>query len=51
MRYMPSGEALANLPSPPREKFKDKNGDMQEVTEWHRISFFGKHSPRLPANI
>jgi single-strand DNA-binding protein len=42
MRYLPSGEAVANFSIATTEKFKDKNGDMQEVTEWHRISFFGR---------
>jgi single-strand DNA-binding protein len=42
MRYLPSGEAVANFSVATTDKFKDKNGDMQEVTEWHRISFFGR---------
>jgi single-strand DNA-binding protein len=42
MRYMPSGEAVANLRVATTDKYKDKNGDMQEATEWHRISFFGR---------
>jgi single-strand DNA-binding protein len=24
------------------EKWKDKNGEMQERTEWHRVKFFGR---------
>lgn len=42
MRYLPSGEAVANFSVATTDKFKDKNGDMQEVTEWHRVSFFGR---------
>ncbi|MGO9446130.1 MAG: single-stranded DNA-binding protein [Thiobacillaceae bacterium] len=42
MRYLPSGEAVANFSIATTDKFKDKNGDMQEVTEWHRVSFFGR---------
>lgn len=42
MRYMPSGDAIANLRIATSEKFKDKNGDKQERTEWHRIALFGK---------
>jgi single-strand DNA-binding protein len=42
MRYLPSGEAIANFSVATTDKFKDKNGDMQEATEWHRISFFGR---------
>ena len=42
MRYMPSGDAIANLRIATTDKFKDRNGEMQEVTEWHTVSFFGK---------
>jgi len=42
MRYLPSGEAVANLAIATSEKYKDKSGEMQEHTEWHRVSFFGK---------
>ncbi|PIX96334.1 MAG: single-stranded DNA-binding protein [Hydrogenophilales bacterium CG_4_10_14_3_um_filter_63_21] len=42
MRYLPSGEAVANLRIATTDKYKDRNGDMQEATEWHRVSFFGK---------
>ncbi len=42
MRYMPSGDAIANLRIATTDKFKDRNGDMQEATEWHSVAFFGK---------
>ena len=42
MRYMPSGDAIANMRIATTDKFKDRNGEMQEVTEWHTVSFFGK---------
>lgn len=42
IRYMPSGEAVANLRVATTDKYKDKNGEMQETTEWHRVSFFGR---------
>ena len=42
MRYLPSGEAVANLAIATTEKYKDKQGQQQEHTEWHRVSFFGK---------
>ena len=42
MRYMPSGDAIANLRIATTDKFKDRNGEMQEVTEWHSVAFFGK---------
>ena len=42
LRYLPSGEAVANLAIATTEKYKDKTGQMVEATEWHRVSFFGK---------
>lgn len=42
MRYLPSGEAVANLSVATTDKYKDKSGAMQEATEWHRVSFFGR---------
>lgn len=42
VRYMPSGEAVANLRIATTERYKDRNGEMQEATEWHRVSFFGR---------
>jgi single-strand DNA-binding protein len=42
MRYLPSGEAVANLALATTDKYKDKSGQMVESTEWHRVSFFGR---------
>lgn len=42
MRYMPSGDAIANFSVATTDSWKDKNGQKQERTEWHRISMFGK---------
>lgn len=42
MRYMPSGDALANFSIATTEVWKDKSGEKQEKTEWHRISMFGR---------
>ena len=42
MRYLPSGEAVANLSIATSETWKDKDGNKKESTEWHRVSFFGK---------
>jgi single-strand DNA-binding protein len=41
-RYLPSGDAVTNISIATTEKWKDKGGEQQEHTEWHRISFFGK---------
>lgn len=43
IRYMPSGEAVANLSLATSETWKDKNtGQQKEKTEWHKVSVFGK---------
>lgn len=42
IRYMPSGDAVANLTLATSESWKDKSGQMQEKTEWHRVAIFGK---------
>ena len=42
MRYLPSGEAVANLAIATTDKYKNKAGEMVEATEWHRVSFFGR---------
>ncbi len=42
VRYMPSGDAVANISVATTSKYKNKAGEMVEETEWHRISFFGK---------
>lgn len=42
MRYLPNGDAVANLSLATSEVWKDKSGQKQEKTEWHRISFFGR---------
>jgi single-strand DNA-binding protein len=41
-RYMPEGGAITNISIATTDKWKDKNGEMQEKTEWHRVAFFGK---------
>jgi single-strand DNA-binding protein len=42
MRYLPNGDAVANLAVATTDRYKDKGGSVQESTEWHRVSFFGK---------
>lgn len=43
VRYLPSGDAAANITVATTDRWKDKaSGEMQEATEWHQISFFGK---------
>ena len=41
VRYMASGEAVANVRLATTDSFKDKNsGEKREVTEWHRVVFY-----------
>ncbi len=42
IRYLPSGEAVANLRLATTDVWKDKSGNKQEATEWHRVSYFGR---------
>ena len=43
VRYMPSGDPVANIRIATSESWKDRNsGEVQERTEWHNVVFFGK---------
>ena len=42
VRYLPSGDAVANVTIATSSKYKGKDGNMVEETEWHRVTFFGK---------
>jgi single-strand DNA-binding protein len=42
VRYTPGGQAVANFNIATNESWKDKSGQMQERTEWHRIVVWGK---------
>ena len=43
VRYLPSGDALANIRLATTDRYKDKaSGEMNEATEWHRVVFFGR---------
>ena len=44
VRYLPSGEAVVNLALATTDSWKDKDGNKQEATEWHRVSFFGRQA-------
>lgn len=37
LRYTPSGVAVCNFPVATTERYKDRDGNKQEKTEWHRI--------------
>jgi single-strand DNA-binding protein len=42
MRYMPDGTANATLNLATSETYKDKAGNKQERTEWHRVVLWGR---------
>lgn len=42
VRYTQDGKAIANISLATSESWKDKDGQKQEKTEWHRVVFFGK---------
>jgi len=42
VRYLPSGQSVANFTIATTENFTDRSGTRQERTEWHRIVAWGK---------
>jgi len=43
MRYMPSGDPIANLRLATTDTYKDKtSGEKKENTEWHRVVMFNR---------
>ena len=42
-RFMPNGDAVANIRLATTESWKDKaTGEKREITEWHRVVFYRK---------
>ena len=46
-KYLDAGTAVANFGLATSEKWKDKSGELQERTEWHRVSVFGKNAENV----
>jgi single-strand DNA-binding protein len=43
IRYLPSGQAVANVSVATSTRRKDKNtGESTEITEWHRVTFYDR---------
>jgi single-strand DNA-binding protein len=42
LRYTPTSQAVANFNIATNESWKDKSGQDQEKTEWHKIVVWGK---------
>lgn len=41
-RALPSGQPVANFPMATSRKWRDRDGNQQEQTEWHNIVCFGR---------
>lgn len=44
VRYAPNGTAVCNLTVATSRKWKDKQGQTQEETEWHRVVIYDKQA-------
>lgn len=44
LKYTPSNRPLCNLSVATNEVFKDKSGQRQEKTEWHRVTVWGEQA-------
>ena len=44
VKYTTGGDAVCNLSIATSEQWKDKNGEKQERTEWHRVVLFGRQA-------
>lgn len=42
VKHMPNGNAVANLSLATSESWKDQQGQVQERTEWHRVTMYRK---------
>jgi single-strand DNA-binding protein len=44
VRYTASGQAVASFSLATSEKFKNRNGEMEERTEWHNVVLWGRQA-------
>jgi len=44
LRYTPSGQAVATFSLATNERYKDKDGQLVDRTEWHNIVVWGKQA-------
>ena len=44
LRYTPQGTAVCNFSMATTEKRRDKNGEMQDITTWFRITLWGRQA-------
>ncbi len=44
IRYLPSGQPVANFSVATTERFKGRDGQMKDQTEWHNVVVYGKQA-------
>ena len=44
LRFTPNGQPVATFSLATNRKWKDKNGQAQEMTDWHNIVVFGRQA-------
>lgn len=44
MRYMPDGTAVASFSMATSERYKGRDGETKERTEWHNVTLFGRQA-------
>ncbi|MEO7602053.1 MAG: single-stranded DNA-binding protein [Sphingomicrobium sp.] len=49
-RSLPSGSEVVNLRVATSESWKDRDGNRQERTEWHRVTIFNENLGRVAKN-
>ena len=42
VRFLPNGNAVCNFSIATTDRYKDKQGQQQEKTEWHNITMYGR---------
>lgn len=51
MRTLNNGDTVANLNIATSERWKGKDGDWQEKTEWHRVVIFNPHLAKFAEKL
>ncbi len=44
LKYTPSGHAVATFPMATSRRYKDRDGNQQEDTQWHNIKVWGRQA-------
>jgi single-strand DNA-binding protein len=44
IRYTPQGQAVTNFSMASTERRKDQSGEMQDITTWFKVTFFGRQA-------